>query len=90
MGWVIAFLLLCFVQRSELLTADLNEIGDFLGGFFAPLAFLWFVITVLLQRGELQLTRDEMKRTRKELNRQSVAMEGTLEIDRQQKIRTDI
>lgn len=31
----------------------LNEYGDFLAGTFAPLAFLWLVLAVFLQRAEL-------------------------------------
>jgi hypothetical protein len=32
---------------------NLNEFGDFLAGTFAPLAFLWLVLAVFLQRAEL-------------------------------------
>jgi hypothetical protein len=31
----------------------LNEIGDFLGGVFAPLAFLWLVVGILQQQEEI-------------------------------------
>jgi hypothetical protein len=33
---------------------DLNEFGDFLAGAFAPLAFLWLVLAVILQSAELK------------------------------------
>lgn len=40
-----------------------NSIGDFLAGVFSPVAFFWFIVTVLLQRSELQETRRELQRT---------------------------
>lgn len=59
----------------------LNEIGDFLAGAFAPLAFLWLVVTVLVQAQELREQRKEVRLSRKEfeLNRQ-VAEETRKEI----------
>lgn len=39
-----------------------NAIGDYLAGAFAPLAFIWLVVTVLLQSFELRAQRDEMMR----------------------------
>lgn len=82
--------IVCVVYWPELRAARPNEIGDFLAGFFAPLAFFWFVTTVLLQRHELQLNREEMKLTRMELARQSAAMESTLAIDREDRARRQI
>ncbi|WP_417782562.1 hypothetical protein [Terasakiella pusilla] len=41
---------------------DFNEVGDFLAGWFSPMAFLWFVYAVFLQRAELVETRRELKR----------------------------
>ncbi|MBB3148222.1 hypothetical protein FHS21_004665 [Phyllobacterium trifolii] len=38
----------------------MNEVGDTAAGAFAPLAFIWFLATVFLQRNELQITRDEL------------------------------
>lgn len=49
-----------------------NEVGDFLAGVFAPMAFLWLVIAVIIQsqelaaqRRELRLMRCEYKENRK-------------------------
>lgn len=88
--WVLLFIAICALRWDKLISSELHEIGDFLGGFFAPLAFFWFVITVFLQRRELQLTREEMILTRSELGRQSVAMEQALEIDRSNKMRDEL
>jgi hypothetical protein len=53
----------------------LHEFGDFLAGVFSPLAFLFFVISVLIQREEFRLTREEMRESRKELENQAVQMQ---------------
>jgi hypothetical protein len=51
--------------------ARLGETGDFLTGWLTPLAFLWFVVAVFLQRSELinqrkelHLMRDEYRQSR--------------------------
>lgn len=63
-----------------------NEIGDFLAGVFAPLAFLWLVVTVLIQSAalkkqsdELELTRAEQVLIRNELKLTRAATEAQLE-----------
>ncbi len=38
----------------------LNEQGDFLAGFFAPLAFFWLIIGYFMQGYEISLQREEM------------------------------
>ena len=56
----------------ELLRAgNLNELGDFLAGFFTPLAFGWLVYGYLLQSKELRLQREELTLTRKQLGEQT-------------------
>lgn len=61
-----------------------NELGDFLAGAFAPLAFFWLVATVLVQSEELGAQRRELQLTRQEfeLSRQ-VADETRKEIAQQ-------
>lgn len=50
---------------------SLNELGDFLAGASAPLAFIWLVAAVFVQSHELKEQRNEIKLTREEfkLNR---------------------
>ena len=62
-----------------------NEIGDFFAGAFAPLAFVWLVVAVFLQRseleaqrktleqqmGELKLSREELRLNREMLKEQA-------------------
>uniref|UniRef100_UPI003F49216A hypothetical protein n=1 Tax=Ensifer adhaerens TaxID=106592 RepID=UPI003F49216A len=52
--------LLAFVKEAKL-----NEVGDFLAGSFAPLAFIWLVAAVLTQRQELNDTRDQFAANQK-------------------------
>ncbi|WP_306027294.1 hypothetical protein [Stappia sp. MMSF_3263] len=51
---------------------EANEAGDYLAGFFAPLAFLWLAAAVFIQSSELREQRRELALTRNEfaLNRQ--------------------
>lgn len=48
-----------------------NEMGDFLAGAAAPLAFLWLVVAVFLQKEELSLQRAELQQSRLALHRQA-------------------
>lgn len=60
-----------------------NELGDFLSGFAAPLAFFWLVIgyfqqgeELRLQREELELQRHEVARLADDTERQAAAVEA--------------
>lgn len=44
-----------------------NEWGDYFAGFLAPAALGWFVVTLLMQRRELELQREELILQRKEM-----------------------
>lgn len=55
-------LLNAFLPPSECMT--LNEVGDFLAGSFAPLAFIWLAFAVVLQSLELSLQRGELELSR--------------------------
>ncbi|MCV9960287.1 hypothetical protein OIU34_00090 [Pararhizobium sp. BT-229] len=49
---------------------DLNEVGDFLAGVFAPVALIWLVAAVLTQRQELNETRDQFTENQKVVDAQ--------------------
>lgn len=53
--WMIFGFLLIGFKIDSLKLMPLNEIGDFLAGFFSPLAFLWLVLGYLQQGEELKL-----------------------------------
>lgn len=55
------------IYRRHLSCMQANTIGDFLAGAFAPLAFLWLVVTVLVQSQELAAQREELELTRSEM-----------------------
>jgi len=50
-----------------------NEIGDTFAGLFGSLAFVWIIVTVLLQGRELAAQREELKLTRLEMEEQRAA-----------------
>ena len=71
----------------ELLRAgNLNELGDFLAGFFTPLAFGWLVYGYLLQSKELRLQREELTLTRKQLGKQTELLQEQVTADHQNSI----
>lgn len=53
-----------------------NEIGDALAGVAGTLAFLWIIVTVMIQGNELRLQRLELQLTRRELRSQREASEA--------------
>lgn len=67
-AWLSGLGFLAYAQRTQFVSMDPNEWGDFLAGAFAPLAFFWLVIGYLQQGEELrvsskalQLQADELK-----------------------------
>lgn len=81
--YIAVVLWLVWADAHELPELPLNELGDFLAGVFAPLAFLWFVVAVFIQAQELAAQRRELALTREEFeqNRQ-VAKEQANEAKR--------
>ena len=80
--YVVAILLLRGSDAWELFSAgDLNELGDFLAGFFTPLAFGWLVYGYLLQSRELRLQREELALTREQLGKQTELIQEQVTAD---------
>ena len=65
---------------------NLNELGDFLAGFFTPLAFGWLVYGYLLQSKELRLQREELALTRDQLGKQTKLLQEQVTADHQDSI----
>lgn len=63
---------------------DLNEIGDFLAGFFSPLAFIWLVAAVLTQRQELNETRNQFDENQKVTEAQLKTINEQFELAKRQ------
>ena len=86
------FVIFEFTQFSwdALADMDWNTLGAFLGGVFAPLAFLWFVIAFFFQSFEitqntlaLKLQADEMKSAVEQASRQTQSMAETAQYQRE-------
>jgi hypothetical protein len=80
-GWLV--LLALYLSSSvhtwsALWTLPANNFGDFLAGAFAPVAFLWLAIAVLLQRRELELQREELRHNREALSLQADELRRTV------------
>lgn len=60
-----------FVEQSS------DEIGGFLEGFFAPLAFLWLVIGLFIQQRELAQNTAVLKATNENSEQQTRILEAT-------------
>jgi hypothetical protein len=71
-------------RYSEFSNLTSNEIGDTLAGIFAPLAFIWIVVTVFLQSLELAEQRKELALTRTELQLAREAQEAQLGVMQKQ------
>jgi hypothetical protein len=55
--------------------AKLGETGDYLAGWFTPLAFGWFIVAVTLQRKEFILMRKEYEASREAAQEQAKHLE---------------
>ena len=60
---VVGLLSIVIVRYSGWDSITHNSLGDYLAGVFSPLAFFWFVVTVLLQQYELKETRRVLMQT---------------------------
>ena len=49
---------------EQLVCLEPNELGDTFAGAFAPVAFVWLVAAVMLQRNELAAQRQELRESR--------------------------
>jgi len=75
---VIAFIVLAY--NKNLLSLGLNEIGDSFAGFAGFLAFLWLIVTVLLQSTELRLQRYEVSGLKSASEDQAKSLKASLQV----------
>lgn len=68
--WIGAFAFVLSYYQESAAQMGLNEWGDFLAGFSAPLALLWLVIGYFQQGAELRLNTEALKTQQEELRRQ--------------------
>lgn len=72
--WASTFILYFFISKSE----ERGQFGDMFGAvnaLFSGLAFAGLIITLILQRQELGLQREELEQTREELKNQRAEFE---------------
>lgn len=68
--WIIVFILVISFNIESAKDMKLNEWGDLLAGFAAPLALLWIIIGYNLQKKELNYNNLILEKQQKELSRQ--------------------
>lgn len=62
----------------------INELGDFLAGAAAPVAFLWLVGAVIIQSHELSAQREELRQAREQMGQQIAESKAATEFIGQQ------
>ena len=62
---------------SSFVTLPIDEMGSFLEGAFAPLAFLWLVIGLFIQQTVLAENNRELRRTNLQSEKQTQAIAAT-------------
>lgn len=84
--WIVFIFCLLVLKRDSLTGLELNAIGDFLAGTFAPLGFFWLVAGFyqqgkgLEQNSEaLRLQAEELQKSTEALNLQVVELKSTAE-----------
>lgn len=69
----------CSTKMEAFVNGSPNEIGDTLAGLASALAFLWIIITVMLQGRELAAQREELELTRGEYEKNRIATQEMAE-----------
>lgn len=82
--WLSGIGLLAYVQRTQFVSMDPNEWGDFLAGAFAPLAFFWLVIGYLQQGEELRVSSKALQLQAEELKNSVEQQRELVEVTRLQ------
>ena len=82
-GWIAGGLIYFDLQAGDLRTMHIDELGGFLEGAFAPLAFLWLVIGMFIQQKELADNTEVMRQSMLQAQQQAEAM-AAMEINARQ------
>ena len=77
--WLFSLAVFVAVKWQKITSLEPNEVGDYLAGAFAPLAFSWLVVAVFLQREELQAQRKELEQNREALLLQANELKNSVE-----------
>ena len=83
LGWITGGLSYFNLQAGNLRDMHVDELGGFLEGAFAPLAFLWLVIGLFVQQKELADNTEVMRQSMLQAQQQAQAM-AAMEINARQ------
>jgi len=83
LGWIAGGLIYFHLQPANLRDLHIDEIGGFLEGAFAPLAFMWLVIGMFIQQKELADNTEVMRQSMLQAQQQAEAM-AAMEINARQ------
>jgi len=72
--WIVFIFCLLVLKRDSLIGLELNSIGDFLAGTFAPLGFFWLVAGFYQQGKGLEQNSEALKLQAKELKKTTQAL----------------
>jgi hypothetical protein len=75
---------LVYHRTDKLIGMELNNIGDFLGGSFGPLAFLWLVLGFFQQGIELRINSGALKLQAAEVKAAADHASGLLDVARKE------
>ncbi|MBU2977500.1 hypothetical protein [Alteromonas sp. C1M14] len=64
-SFVVVLIFIITANEKNIMSKNMNEIGDSLAGFAGVLAFLWIIVTALLQNRDLKLQYSEIKSMKK-------------------------
>ncbi|WP_286999187.1 MULTISPECIES: hypothetical protein [Comamonas] len=76
--------LLLYAKWPQLITLELNELGDFAAGAFGPLAFLWLILGYMQQGDELKQNTDALRLQAEELAKNVMQQEALVALGQQQ------
>lgn len=72
--WIVGMACLVILKRQTLVNLELNSIGDFLAGAFAPLGFFWLVAGFYQQGKGLEQNSIALRMQAKELQQSTTAL----------------
>jgi hypothetical protein len=83
-GYLVIMLLTVLVRSEAFLKMELNALGDFMAGTFAPLALLWLVIGYFQQGDELRQNSRALLLQAEELRQAAEHAGGLLDVARKE------
>jgi hypothetical protein len=83
-AWLIGFAVYGFLAQGQFTELTPNEVGDFLAGLSAPLAFLWLVLGFLQQGKELRHSGEALWLQGRELQHSVEQQRQLVEVTREQ------